>query len=309
MNLGQYLKQTKQRLEKAGLFYGHGTDNSTDEAAWLLLTALRQSQPELEHTKLEFDLQMPVSEPMAVKIEELLQQRITQRLPMAYISTQAWFCDLEFYIDSSVLVPRSPIAELIKEGFQPWVKLESGSRVLDLCTGSGCIACAIAVYMPTLHLDASDISTAALEVAEHNRSRHSLEDRLQLFQGDGFGAIKNKKYQLIVSNPPYVSAQEYSQLPAEYLAEPQLGLTSGTDGMDLVVKILANASDYLHDTGVLICEVGASQPILEKLFPELDFLWLEFEHGGEGVFLLNREQLLASQQVFTIELNNRTGAR
>ncbi len=307
MNLSQCIKQTQQQLDVAGVYFGHGTDNSADEAGWLVEDALTKIYPDIELNK--FNLQMQVGPALLKQVDELLQQRIEQRLPLAYISGEAWFCGLPFYVSPAVLIPRSPIAELIEEGFQPWVQLSAGSKVLDLCTGSACIACAIAVLMPSLQVDATDISESALEVASRNRSRHALQDRLKLLQGDGFSGLKAEKYQLIVSNPPYVSPMEYSQLPAEYLAEPQLGLVSGSDGLDLVVRILVQAAAHLNADGVLICEVGASQPALEELFPGIPFLWLEFSRGGEGVFVLTREQLVSSQAVFALELKHRSGKR
>ncbi len=305
MNLSQCIKQTQLQLEAANLHYGHGTNNSADEAVWLIQAAIDKISP--DSAQVELDLQQEIDTAVLQQIEEYLQLRIEDRLPMAYITGETWFCGLPFYINSSVLIPRSPIAELIEEGFQPWVYLQAGDRVLDLCTGSGCIAAAIAVYMPELQVEAVDISAAALKVAARNIKRHKLQARVKLLQGDGFDCLNEQKYQLIITNPPYVSLAEYAQLPEEYLAEPQLGLTAGTDGMDLVVRILSQASEYLADNGVLICEVGASQPALEALFPEIPFLCLEFERGGEGVFVLSRQQLVASQALFALELSHRTG--
>ncbi len=305
MNLSQCIKQTQVQLEAANLHFGHGTNNSADEAFWLIQAAINRVSPESE--QVELDLQQEVNAAILEQIDEFLQLRIKNRLPMAYITGETWFCGLPFYINSAVLIPRSPIAELIEEGFQPWVNLKPGSMVLDLCTGSGCIAAAIAVYMPELQLQAVDISAAALEVAKRNIKRHKLQERVKLLQGDGFNSLNNQRYQLIITNPPYVSLDEYAQLPAEYLAEPQLGLTAGTDGLDLVIRILSQADQYLAHSGVLICEVGASQVALEALFPEVPFLWLEFERGGEGVFVLSREQLVASQALFALELSHRTG--
>lgn len=305
MNLSQCIKQTQVQLEAANLHFGHGTNNSADEAIWLIQAAIDRVSPVTE--QVELDLQQEVDAAVLEQVDEFLQLRIKKRLPMAYITGETWFCGLPFYINSSVLIPRSPIAELIEEGFQPWVNLKPGSRVLDLCTGSGCIAAAIAVYMPELQLQAVDISEASLAVAKRNIKRHKLQERVKLLQGDGFDSLNNQRYQLIITNPPYVSLGEYAQLPAEYLAEPQLGLTAGTDGLDLVVRILSQADQYLADSGVLICEVGASQAVLEALFPEVPFLWLEFERGGEGVFVLSREQLVASQALFALELSHRTG--
>ncbi|MCF6264012.1 MAG: 50S ribosomal protein L3 N(5)-glutamine methyltransferase [Xanthomonadales bacterium] len=291
MDISESIIQTQQQLEAADVFYGHGTDNSADEALWLVQAAFAAVFPDVE-----ISADTPVSIKFQHQLDDYLKLRIEQHTPVAYIIGEVWFCDLAFKVSPDVLVPRSPIAELIHEGFQPWVVLEPGCRILDLCTGSACIACAIAVHQPDCSVEAADISAAALQLARENRAQHNLLERLKIIQSDLFSALAGKKYQLIVSNPPYVSNAEYADLPAEYLQEPKLGLTSGVDGLDLVVQILAEAADYLEAEGVLICEVGASQLALEVAFPQLPFMWLEFARGGEGVFILQRDQLVAAKQ-------------
>ncbi len=300
MDISESIIQTRHRLEVSDVFYGHGTDNSADEALWLVQAAFAAVSPGTEITA-----DAPVSVEFQTQLDDYLNLRIEQHTPVAYITGEAWFCDLAFKVSPAVLVPRSPIAELIREDFQPWVVLEPGSSILDLCTGSACIACAIAVYLPDCTVEAADISAEALQLARENRTQHNLSERLKIIQSDLFSALKGKKYQLIVSNPPYVSNAEYADLPAEYLQEPKLGLTSGVDGLDLVVQMLAEAADHLNTDGVLICEVGASQAALESVFPQLPFLWLEFARGGEGVFILQRDQLVAAKQDIMQEQNKR----
>jgi len=291
MDISESIVQTQLLLEASDVFYGHGTDNSADEALWLVQAAFAAVSPDDE-----IYTETPATAKFQNQLEDFLKLRIEKHMPVAYITGEAWFCGLAFKVSPDVLVPRSPIAELISEGFQPWVELKPGNRILDLCTGSACIACAIAVFMPDSVVEAADISSTALQVARENRLRHNLSERLEITQSDLFSALKGKKYHLIVSNPPYVSSAEYADLPSEYLQEPKLGLTSGVDGLDLVVQMLAEAAEYLNVNGVLICEVGASQAALEAVFPRLPFLWLEFARGGEGVFILQRDQLVAAKQ-------------
>ncbi len=215
---------------------------------------------------------------------------------MAYLLGSAWFGGLEFEVNEYVLVPRSPLAELILDQFRPWVDPQSVGRVLDMCTGSGCIAIASAISLPEARVDAADISEPALEVARCNVERHGLRDRVKLFRSDLFQSIPAERYNLILANPPYVSAHSMAGLPEEYRAEPGLGLASGDDGLDAVLSILLDAPGYLRDDGVLICEVGESEERLAVALPQIPFLWLEFEHGGSGVFVLTREQLQSAGQ-------------
>lgn len=281
-----------ERLQRAELAYGHGTENAWDEAAWLVLHALKLSPQE--------PLPAPeksVSGPELQRVRRLLEQRIGTRKPLAYLLQSAWFCGLEFFVDERVLVPRSPIAELITDGFFPWLP-QPPSSVLDLCTGSGCIAVACALAFPEAGIAATDISEQALAVAAINRRRYGLHERLNLYKADVFEGIPARRYDLIVSNPPYVDAGDMAALPPEYRQEPALGLAAGADGLDIVRRILRGAREYLSDGGLLAVEVGNSQSALIEAFPDVPFLWPEFEHGGGAVFLLSKEDLAAHRGAF-----------
>jgi ribosomal protein L3 glutamine methyltransferase len=273
-------------FEKADLVFGHGTDNAFDEAKLLVLYALHlpwglaQSYRQARLTFAERQ-----------QITDLFRQRIETRKPAAYLIGEAAFAGLRFYVNEHTLVPRSPIAELIAQGFEPWLEPEQVERVLDLCTGSGCIGIAALQTLPNATVDLVDISVDALAVAQRNIARYDLQDVARIVQSDLFSALSGEKYDLIVSNPPYVDAIEMQALPPEFQAEPELGLAAGEDGLDLVRKILAQAASYLTEDGVLIVEVGVSRYYLEQAYPELPFYWFEFEQGGEGVFAINRNEL------------------
>jgi len=274
------------RFNEAGIFYGHGTNNARDEATWLVLHAL--SQP-LDLADTFLDCHITPDE--RKQVVELLTRRIETRKPAAYLTGEAWFCSLPFTVNEHVLVPRSPICELIENSFSPWVDAEKVKHVLDLCTGSGCIGIACSYAFPQAQVDMTDISSEALAVAGKNIYRHQVSDRVHLIHADVFDGLPAKKYDLIVSNPPYVDAEEMAGLPEEYNREPSLALAAGEDGLDIVRRILKQAADYLTDDGVLVVEVGNSEAALMAAYPFIPFTWLEFERGGHGVFLLTAEQL------------------
>lgn len=286
LTIRDFVRWGASRFSEAGLFYGHGTDNALDEAAVLVLSAL--SLPS-DLPGAYFDCRVTASE--REKILAILSQRIDERVPAAYLTNEAIFAGLKFFVDERVLVPRSPIAELIESGFSPWVSEDSVGRLLDLCTGSGCIAIACAYRFPDASVDAVDVSPNALDVARTNIERHGLTERVEPILSDLFNGLKGRRYDLIVSNPPYVSLEEYSDLPVEYHREPILGLEAGADGLDLVSRILAKSSEYLEPGGVLVMEVGSSAEALIDRYPDVPFMWFDFEHGGDGVFLLTAEEL------------------
>ncbi|HEX9773680.1 MAG TPA: 50S ribosomal protein L3 N(5)-glutamine methyltransferase [Steroidobacteraceae bacterium] len=273
-------------FERAGLAYGHGTGTAFDDAAALVFHALG-----LDHARAaeSYDIK-PRAEQLEAALA-ILAERIARRVPAAYLMGRMWFAGLEFEVDPRVIVPRSPFAELIAAEFRPWVEPERVRRMLDLGTGSGCIAIACAKVLPRARVDAVDVSAQALALAGRNVVRHGVEDRVRLLEGDLFGPVAGRHYDIIVANPPYVSDAEMAELPTEYGHEPELALRAGADGLDVVRRILAGASAHLEPDGTLFVEVGNSDERLEAAFPGLPFLWLEFAHGGGGVFRLTRPQL------------------
>ena len=294
VTIHDWLRFAVSQFNAAEIYFGHGTDNPWDEAGALLAHILHF--PHLSNSEL---LQTRLTKSERRQFAHLLQVRITERVPAAYLTQHAFFAGLPFYVDERVLVPRSPIAELIMQQFSHWFADKPPVRVLDLCTGSGCIAIACAHYLPDAEVDAVDISEDALMVADLNISQHQLEDRVFPILSDGYNALPGQQYDLIVTNPPYVDADDMADLPEEYHHEPELGLASGVDGLELTIRILREAAAHLNDNGVLICEVGNSMVALAERFPEVPFDWIQFQNGGIGVFALTKSQLISHQAEFS----------
>jgi len=290
--LRDLLRFAVSRFSEGGLFFGHGADNAWDEAVYLLLHSLH-----LPLDRLEPFLDAGLTSDERTAVLRIIERRISERLPAAYLTNEAWLAEYRFYVDQRVIVPRSFIAELLREQLAPWIDdPESVASVLDLCTGSGCLAIFAAHAFPAARVDAIDISPDALAVAERNVNDYELTARIRLLESNLFAALDKERYDLIISNPPYVAQAELDTLPAEYHYEPRLGLAAGVAGLDVVVEILSEAADYLAPEGLLIVEVGNSQPAVERAWPGLPFTWLEFERGGGGVFLLTREQLVKARR-------------
>lgn len=279
-------------MAREKVFLGHGTDNYWDEALALMLHVLAlpyDSDPAL------LECRMLRSE--RSRFVALVCRRVNERQPVPYLTGEAWFCGLPFSVDERVLIPRSPIGELVEQGFAPWIDPDAVGRVLDLCTGSGCIAIACALAMPGATVEAADISADALAVCEQNIRRHELVGRVLARQGDGLDAVDGR-FDLIVSNPPYVDAADMASVPEEYRREPELALASGQDGLDFTRRLLADVADYLTDDGILVVEVGNSAEALVQAYPEVPFFWFEFSRGGEGVFMLSADQVQQYRDIF-----------
>jgi ribosomal protein L3 glutamine methyltransferase len=285
-----WLRWGTSRFNEAKLFFGHGCDNAHDEAAWLILHALHLPPDRPEQLGHYIDARLTRHERLAVL--ELLQQRIARRLPAAYLTHEAWQAGLRFYVDERVLIPRSYFADLLVDGFAPWIDdphaIESA---LDLCTGSGCLAILMAHAFPNAQIDAADISKNALEVAKRNVADYDLKERVRLVQGDLFGGLGKRRYDFILSNPPYVTAQAMRDLPPEYRHEPENALAAGDDGLDIVRRILAGAKNHLNPHGLLAVEVGHNRDIVDAAFPELPITWLDTDSGEGKIFMLRREDL------------------
>jgi ribosomal protein L3 glutamine methyltransferase len=288
LSVGALIARGARRLQRAQVYFGHGTDNARDESALLVLHALG-----LPYGAGAECYAKRVSRAGERRASELLRRRMRERVPAAYLTGVAGFAGLIFRVDPRVLIPRSPIAELIEQRFAPWIDPERVRRVLDIGTGSGCIAIAAACALPRARVDAVDISSEALVVAQQNVRLHRLQGRVRLIVSDHFRALKGRSYDIIVSNPPYVGARELRQLPPEYRHEPRLALAAGRAGLDSLRIILRGAARHLRPRGVLVVEVGNTERALRRAFPRLPFVWLQFARGGGGVFLLTREQLKA----------------
>ena len=289
-----FIRYGASEFNRADLYFGHGTDNAWDEAITLIMFALELPEPLAEHI---LSCRLTLNEKLHCLA--LIEQRIQEKVPVAYITQQASFAGLPFYVDQRVLVPRSPIAEWIEKRFYPLIESETPvARILDLCTGSGCIAIACAHYFPEAEIDALDLSVDAINVAQLNIENHGLTEQVIPIQSDLFTSVPGQKYDLIVTNPPYVDQEDVDGLPDEYLHEPEMGLGSGPDGLDITRVILAQAANHLSEQGILVCEVGNSQVHLESVYPEVDFQWLTFERGGHGVFSLTKAQLDKHQALF-----------
>ncbi|SIQ80994.1 50S ribosomal protein L3 N(5)-glutamine methyltransferase [Solilutibacter tolerans] len=282
-----FIRYGASRFNAAGLTFGHSFDNAIDEATQLVLHALH-----MPHDLSPVYGQSRLTSEEKDDILELFRRRIEDRIPAAYLTGETWFAGLSFKSDARALVPRSPIAELIESGFEPWLGGREVNHALDICTGSGCIAIAMGHYNPNWQVDGVDISDEALTLAEENKER-LMADNVRLLKSDLFSAVAGEKYELIVTNPPYVTHDETDALPPEYAHEPELGLRAGDDGLDLALCILRDAPDHLTDDGLLICEVGEAEHALSALLPELPMAWIEFKVGQMGIFVVERADLVA----------------
>ena len=287
LTLRDHLRFMVSRFNESGLFFGHGSDNAWDEAVYLLLHTLHLPIDRLEPF---LDARLTPSE--RTTVAEMIRRRVEERVPAAYITHEAWLGDYRFYVDERTIVPRSFIAELIEEQFEPWLEDPwSVSSALDLCTGSGCLAILTALAFPDAHVDAVDLSPDALDVAARNVTDYELEDRVRLVHSDLFSGLAGRRYDLIISNPPYVNAESMAALPAEYRHEPEMALASGPDGLDLVRRMLREARSHLNPGGLLIVEIGHNRDDLEAAFPTTPFTWLETAAGNEYVFMLREDEL------------------
>ncbi len=282
------------RFTESKLHYGHGTDNAFDEVLRLMLNNLHLP---IDIGDEVLDARLTLEERTYLLV--VFETRIRERIPAAYLTGEAWFAGLSFKVDERVIVPRSPIAELVENGFQPWYGDHALERILDLCTGSGCIGIACAHYFPDAEVDLLDLSAEALEVAELNIALHKVGGRVKTIESDLFGALaETSKYDIIVSNPPYVDERDFSTMPEEFKHEPKMALRGGDDGLSFARGILRGAVDYLNPHGLLVLEVGNSGMALEQQYPQVPFTWVEFERGGHGVCVLTRDELMQYRETF-----------
>lgn len=286
--LRDFLRFAVSRFQASGLAFGHGSASAWDEAVYLILHTLH-----LPIDRLEPFLDAKVTAPERLELLSILRRRVEDRLPAAYLTNEAWLGEYKFYVDQRVIVPRSFIAELLEEQLEPWLQdPEAVGQVLDLCTGSGCLAILAALVFPHADVDAVDLSTDALAVAARNVADYHLDEHVHLIHSDAFTKLQDKKYDLIISNPPYVDAPSVRELPAEYLHEPALALGSGEDGLDLTRTILREAKRHLNPGGLLVVEIGHNRDALEAAFPNLPFTWLDTRAGDQYVFMLREEELV-----------------
>ena len=287
ITLRDWLRFAVSRFNESKLFFGHGSDNAFDEAVYLILHTLH-----LPLDRLDPFLDASLTHAEAEQIKTVIERRVRERIPAAYLTHEAWLAGNRFYVDERVIVPRSFIAELLPEQLSPWIDApETVQSALDLCTGSGCLAILAALAFPDARIDAVDLSRDALDVAARNVADYGLQDRVELIESDLFKALSGRRYDLIISNPPYVNAESVAALPAEYQAEPALALGSGVDGLDATRQILAQAKSHLNPGGLLVVEIGHNRDVLEAAYPALPFTWLDTESGDQFVFMLRREEL------------------
>ncbi len=288
--VGEALEAVAAALEASPAYYGHGTDNAWDEAVQLVLWCAQLPADSDDRV-----LPLPLASAQASAAADLLHRRVTERVPLPYLTGEAWFAGLRWHCDPRAIIPRSPIAELLRAGYQPWYRGPGPARLLDLCCGGGCIGLASAWYMPDAQVDLLDLDADALALATVNARALGLEQRVRILQSDLFHAVAGERYDIIVTNPPYVDATDLSEMPAEYAHEPALALGSGEDGLDVTRQILMQAKAHLQPHGLLVLEVGNSWEALEAAFPQLPVTWIEFEHGGHGVCVLSAAELPESR--------------
>lgn len=294
ITIRDYIRWATSRFEEAEIYCGHGCDNPWDEAVQLVLQALFLPLGEVDDRVLDSRLTTIERE----RVIEWIYRRVVDRVPLPYITNTAWFVGKKYYVDQRVLIPRSPIGELIRNEFEPWVNIDNVYSVLDLCTGSGCIGIASHDVFPEANITLADISEDALEVAKRNIRLHHVGDHVMTIQSDLFSNLGGERFDLILSNPPYVDKSDIDSMPKEYHKEPKLGLEAGTDGLDIVRRILREAPHHLNENGVLIVEVGNSQYTLQESYPSVPFTWISFEDGGDGVFLLTSKELIKYHETF-----------